>query len=77
MSTHHVCVFRKVRGSDEYVPISEVFDLKVGERAFTGQFREETVHDGPSRSHKRTICLPVGQPSESTLSQPDIDGLKR
>lgn len=74
---NHTCVLREVRGISQYVPIKDVFNLEVGERTFTGQFREETEDDGPSGSHKRTICLPVGQPSVSTLTAADIAELQR
>lgn len=77
MTNHHVCVVRDVRGTSQYVPVKDVFNLEPGERTFTGQFREETENDGPSGSHKRTICLPVGQPSVSTLTAADIEGLQR
>lgn len=62
------CVIRNVAGLDQYIPINDAYGLKVGERAFTGSFRNEIEHDGPSRSHARTICLPLSQPTVEHLS---------
>lgn len=55
------CVARNVAGLDQYIPIEDVVAFVPGENIVTGLFNSETVKDGPSGSHERTICLPVGQ----------------
>ncbi|MBY0548767.1 MAG: hypothetical protein K2W95_15965 [Candidatus Obscuribacterales bacterium] len=54
------CVARKVAGLDQYIPIEDAVSFTGGEIIATGLFTSETVKDGPSGSHERTICLPVG-----------------
>ncbi|MBK9141586.1 MAG: hypothetical protein IPM23_03750 [Candidatus Melainabacteria bacterium] len=49
----------RIDGQMEYVPVEEVPALTQGERLFTGIFNREMVNTGPSRSHRRTVCLPV------------------
>lgn len=62
MNNNRTCVIRKVNGFDQYVPVNEVFDFEPSDRVFTGAFRDETENTGPSGSHKRTICVPLGTP---------------
>jgi hypothetical protein len=64
----YTCVIRNVAGIDQYIPIADAFHIQPGERSYTGTFRTETVKDGPSGSHSRTICLPVEQPQVTILS---------
>lgn len=55
------CVLREVSYKDfEYVPVSEVPYLIPGETIFHGAFKTQVESHGPSGSHRRTICLPVG-----------------
>ena len=59
------CVLREVAGIPQYVPAADVPFFNANERVFVGDFRHETENDGPSRSHKRTICLPTGKVTET------------
>jgi hypothetical protein len=55
------CVLREVSYKDmEYVPVCEVPFLEPGETIFHGAFNTQVESHGPSGSHRRTICLPVG-----------------
>jgi hypothetical protein len=54
------CVLRTVRGIDQFVPIEDAVIVS-GENVFFGSFRSEDASDGPSNSHKLSICLPTGQ----------------
>jgi len=53
------CVLRTVRGIDQFIPIEDAV-IVAGENVFFGFFRSEGACDGPSNSHKLTICLPTG-----------------
>ncbi len=55
------CVIRPVAGSQQYIPVADAVHLNIGEQAFTGEFATDTQKDGPSGSHLRTICLPLGK----------------
>ncbi len=70
------CVLRPVRGIDQYIPIADAAILKAGEKTFTGPFVTETEHDGPSRSHARTICLPRGEIKTGKLTSEMIRSLR-
>lgn len=60
------CVLREVApGDTQYVPVSEVPFLTRQDTVFTGEFRSQVESHGPSGSHRRTICLPVGRLSQS------------
>jgi hypothetical protein len=55
------CVLREVSPGDfEYVPLSEVPSKEEGETVYRGYFSTHKENHGPSGSHVRTICLPVG-----------------
>lgn len=69
------CVIRQVNGIDQYIPINDAAFLTPGERSFRGIFTSEIEHDGPSKSHARTICLPRGELTTTTLSARDIHAL--
>lgn len=71
----YTCVIRNVAGIDQYIPINDAFNLAPGERTFTGLFNTDTVKDGPSKSHSRTICLPCGQPEVTILTAEAIKAL--
>ncbi len=73
--TTMTCVLRNVAGISQYVPVSEVFQFEHKERSFTGTFRIEVEYDGPSKSHKRTICLPESNLQVRALSQQDVSRL--
>ena len=56
------CVLREVApGDTQYVPLSEVPSRIAGEKVFRGLFNRQVEGFGPSGSHRRTICLPVGE----------------
>jgi hypothetical protein len=78
MNTNRTCLIREVAGLDQYIPIGDVVHFRKSDRLFTGQFREETEKDGPSGSHVRTICLPVGQLESKPIDRcilRDVDGI--
>jgi hypothetical protein len=55
------CAIREVApGEHQYVPLAEVFDRRPDETVYDGRFTDGTGNYGPSGSHKRTICTPVG-----------------
>jgi hypothetical protein len=63
------CVLRNlsVEGEDvQYVPVKEAGELVDGERLFTGLFSGQKEQHGPSRSHMRMVCLPIGRVIETT-----------
>ena len=56
------CAIREVApGEHQYVPLTEVFDLRPDETVYEGTFTDGSGKYGPSRSHKRTICTPIGE----------------
>ena len=63
------CVLRNVRGLDQYIPLADAVNVTTDERVFVGTFTTDTVKDGPSGSHTRTICLPTGTLRETTVRQ--------
>jgi hypothetical protein len=73
--TQQTCLIRNVAGCDQYIPVSDAFNIKPGERTFTGNFHNEIAHDGPSGSHARTICLPCGELTTANLSEADIKAM--
>lgn len=63
-----LCVVRPVRpGDEQFVPVREVPFLNAGEPVFRGQFSCTKENHGPSGSHQRTICLPIGKLTESVI----------
>lgn len=72
MAQQMTCVLRQVRGLDQYIPIADAVGVKVGETSFTGTFLTDTVLDGPSNSHRRTICLPRGDLTKKVLKNSDL-----
>ena len=76
-----VCVLREMRpGDSQLVPLSEVQSVTQGETIFVGDFSERTEKHGPSGSHSRTVCLPIGQAQEYTVCRstcrPCRDGIR-
>jgi hypothetical protein len=69
MSKSNTCVLRPINGDNDvqFVPVSEVAILNAGERVFIGSFNEQVEHVGPSKSHARTVCLPIGELSEAVI----------
>lgn len=57
------CVFRELRGCQEYVPVNEVPVVEKGEQLFVGPFNGQLEKHGPYGSHTRTVCWPVGKVS--------------
>jgi hypothetical protein len=63
-----ICVVREVRqGDHQFVPANEVPNFVAGERVIVGAFTGNVENLGPSGSHKRTICLPVGETVEAVI----------
>lgn len=58
------CVLRDVRGVRQYIPVEDAVSVTAGEKLFYGDFTSGTVKDGPSGSHQRTVCDPVGPLTE-------------
>jgi hypothetical protein len=58
------CVLRDVRGVQQYIPVEDAVNVTAGEKLFHGDFNSGTVKDGPSGSHQRTVCDPVGPLTE-------------
>ncbi len=63
------CVLRNVRGVPQYIPVEDAVHLVDGEKLFHGDFRTDTVKDGPSNSHERTVCDPQGALTVHTLTE--------
>lgn len=63
------CVLRNVRGISQYIPVEDAVHLVSGEKLFHGDFTTDTVKDGPSNSHERTVCDPQGPLTEYTLTE--------
>jgi hypothetical protein len=63
------CVLRSVRGIQQYIPVEDAVHLVSGEKLFYGDFTTDTVKDGPSNSHERTVCDPQGPLTEYTLTE--------
>ena len=59
-----ICVLRDVRGVQQYIPVQDAVEVIAGEKLFYGDFTSGTVKDGPSGSHQRTVCDPVGPLTE-------------
>ena len=57
------CVLRNLGygTGPQYVPVSESGGRKRGEKTFTGLFASQVERHGPSGSHSRTVCTPVGE----------------
>jgi hypothetical protein len=58
------CVLRDVRGVQQFIPVQDAVEVTAGEKLFYGDFTSDTVKDGPSGSHQRTVCDPVGPLTE-------------
>lgn len=56
---HMECVLRQVAGLDQYIPLADAVTVDPQEMVYSGYFSRQTVKDGPSGSHVRTICLPA------------------
>ncbi|MCC6977489.1 MAG: hypothetical protein IT343_04165 [Candidatus Melainabacteria bacterium] len=62
------CVIRLVRGVQEFIPAKDAVTIAPGETLFDGEFTTDIVKDGPSGSHERTVCYPVGTPRKRSFS---------
>lgn len=62
------CVIRTVRGVEQFIPAGDAVTLVPGETLFDGEFTTDIVKDGPSRSHDRTVCYPVGTPRKRSFT---------
>jgi len=65
------CVIRTVRGVEQFIPVEDAVTIVPGETLFDGEFTTDTVKDGPSGSHSRTVCYPVGSPKKRSFSGED------
>ncbi len=63
------CVLRLVRGINQYIPVEDAVELVAGEKLFHGEFTTDTVKDGPSGSHQRTVCDPTGPLTTNVLTE--------
>lgn len=61
---NRTCILRQVRGMAQYIPVEDAVKVEPGEKLFYGPFSADTVNDGPSGSHKRTVCDPLGPLTE-------------
>ena len=59
-----ICVLRDVNGVQQYIPAEDAVNVTAGEKLFYGDFTSDTVKDGPSGSHQRTVCDPTGPLTE-------------
>lgn len=63
------CVLRLVQGVNQYIPVEDAVSLVNGETLFSGNFKTGTVKDGPSGSHVRTVCDPIGALTRHTVTE--------
>lgn len=61
------CVLRDVRSVQQYIPVEDAVQVTAGEKLFYGDFNSGTVKDGPSGSHQRTVCDPLGPLTEVVI----------
>ncbi|MBX9689566.1 MAG: hypothetical protein K2X27_22845 [Candidatus Obscuribacterales bacterium] len=64
---NRTCVIREVKGIRQFIPIEDAV-IVPGENIYHGLFGTDSVKDGPSDSHERTICLPQGEPRSLPLT---------
>jgi hypothetical protein len=62
------CVIRPVRGVEQFIPAGDAVTIVPGEALYDGEFTTDIVKDGPSNSHERTVCYPVGTPRKRSFS---------